>query len=94
MPPLTDPPDLLILATELAGVGGVDLPLEVSGIDSNAVVADGPERRLSIVGEVTLRLAEVFSGGQAPCDVLDRSHDVSDFLLEQGTVWGWEGPAA
>ncbi len=94
LPPLTDPPDLLILATELAGVGGVDLPLEVSGIDSNAVVADGPERRLSIVGEVTLRLAEVFSGGQAPCDVLDRSHDVSDFLLEQGTVWGWEGPAA
>ena len=89
-PPLADPPDLLILATELAGVGGVDLPLEVSGIDSNAVVADGPVRRLSIVGEVTLSLAEVFSGAQPLCDVLDRSHDVSDFLLERGDAWGWE----
>ena len=90
LPPLANPPDLLILATELAGVGGVDLPLEVSGTDSNAVVADGPVRRLSIVGEVTLSLAEVFSGGQPLCDVLDRSHDVSDFLLEQGETWGWE----
>lgn len=89
LPPLTDPPDLLVLATELAGIGGVELPLEVSGIDSNAVVA-GLERRLSIVGEVTLHLSEVFSGNQAPCDVLDRSHDVSDFLLDRGAVWGWE----
>ena len=90
LPPLADPPDLLILATELAGVGGVELPLEVSGTDSNAVVADGPVRRLSIVGEVSLSLAELFSGGQPLCDVLERSHDVSDFLLEQGEAWGWE----
>ncbi len=30
LPPLPKGPDLLVLATELAGVGGPDLPLEVS----------------------------------------------------------------
>ena len=34
LPPLPEPPDLLVLATELAGIGGVDLPVEVSAIDS------------------------------------------------------------
>ena len=34
LPPLPAGPDLLLLATELAGVGGPDLPLEVSAIDS------------------------------------------------------------
>src|SRR5216110_1600743 len=34
LPPLPRGPDLLVLATELAGVGGRDLPLEVSATDS------------------------------------------------------------
>ena len=42
LPPLPEPPDLLVLATELAGVGGVDLPVEVSAIDSFASVTDAP----------------------------------------------------
>jgi hypothetical protein len=41
MPPLPNGPDLLILATDLAGVGGPELPLEVSAIDSFASVTDG-----------------------------------------------------
>ena len=52
LPPLPDPPDLLVLATELAGVGGMDLPIEVSAIDSFATVTDAPERSLSIGGSV------------------------------------------
>jgi hypothetical protein len=40
LPPLPAGPDLLLLATELAGVGGPDLPLEVSAIDSFAAVTD------------------------------------------------------
>jgi hypothetical protein len=34
LPPLPKGPDLLILATELAGIGGTDPPLEVSATDS------------------------------------------------------------
>src|SRR5260370_14837367 len=34
LPPLPHGPDLLPLATELAGLGGPDLPLEASAIDS------------------------------------------------------------
>ena len=47
LPPLPSPPDLLVLATELAGVGGTQLPLEVSAIDSFASVTDAPERSLT-----------------------------------------------
>ena len=34
LPPLPAGPDLLQLALALSGIGGVDLPLEVSGIDA------------------------------------------------------------
>ena len=33
VPPLHSPPDLLVLATDLAGLAGVTLPVEVSAID-------------------------------------------------------------
>ena len=42
LPPLPEPPDLLVLATELAGIGGVELPVEVSAIDSFPSVTDAP----------------------------------------------------
>ncbi|MGH8993491.1 MAG: hypothetical protein ACRDZ7_18435, partial [Acidimicrobiia bacterium] len=44
LPPLAASPDLLLLATELAGVGGTDLPLEVSAIDSFPAATDAPQR--------------------------------------------------
>ena len=53
LPPLPKPPDLLVLATELAGIGGIDLPVEVSAIDSFPSVTDAPERSLSIVAKMT-----------------------------------------
>ena len=64
LPPLPHPPDLLVLATELAGVGGVDLPVEVSAIDSFASVTDAPERSLSIVARIPVELAEVYLGDE------------------------------
>ncbi len=87
LPPLSHPPDLLVLATELAGIGGADLPLEVSAIDSFASVTDAPRRSLSIVAGVQVPLAEAFVGGQVPCDVMDRCHAVSEFLLERAPDW-------
>jgi len=87
LPPLNRPPDLLVLATELAGVGGADLPLEVSAIDSFAAVTDAPRRTLSIVAGVQVPLAEAFMGGQVPCEVLDRCHEVSEFILERALDW-------
>ena len=41
LPPLPSGPDLLRLAIDLAGVGGIELPLEVSAIDSFANATDG-----------------------------------------------------
>jgi len=43
LPPLPHGPDLLRLAIDLAGVGGIELPLEVSAIDSYASATDAAE---------------------------------------------------
>jgi hypothetical protein len=87
LPPLPKGPDLLILATELAGVGGTDLPLEVSAIDSFPSVTDAPERSLAIVARIEVSLARVFLGQEQLCDVLDQCLAVSRYLLENAETW-------
>ena len=87
LPPLPKGPDLLVLATELAGVGGTDLPLEVSAIDSYAAVTDAPERTLTVVSRIEVGLDKIFLGQEQLCDVLDRCHSVSTYLLDRAPVW-------
>jgi hypothetical protein len=87
LPPLPKGPDLLVLATDLAGIGGPDLPLEVSAIDSFAAVTDAPERSLAIVARLELSLANVYMGQELLCDTLDRCLAVSQFLLERAPGW-------
>ena len=87
VPPLLSPPDLLVLATDLAGVGGVSLPVEVSAIDSYGAVTDAPERRLTLTGRASVSLVDVLMGRDQLCEVLDRSHEVSEYLLDR--VGGW-----
>ena len=87
LPPLPSGPDLLVLATELAGIGGPDLPLEVSAIDSFGSVTDAAERSLTIVARIEVGLDKIFLGQEQLCDVLDRCHDVSMFLLERAPAW-------
>ena len=87
MPPLPQAPDLLVLATELAGVGGPDLPLEVSAIDSFPSVTDAPERTLTIVARLEVSLTRVFIGQELLCEILDRCLAVSQYLLDRAPVW-------
>lgn len=87
LPPLTNGPDLLLLATELAGVGGMELPIEVSAIDSFASATDAPTRALNIVGSQEVSLAAMFEGEAIACETLDRCRDVSLHLL--GVAPGW-----
>ena len=88
LPPLPQPPDLLVLATDLAGVGGMDLPVEVSAIDSFPSVTDAPERSLSIVAKMTVDLADVYMNqDDAVTTALDRCKHVSLYLLERAPVW-------
>ncbi len=87
LPPLPKGPDLLVLATELAGIGGTDLPLEVSAIDSFASVTDAAERSLTIVARIEVGLDKIFLGQEQLCDVLDRCHEVSMFLLDRAPAW-------
>jgi hypothetical protein len=87
LPPLPTPPDLLVLATELAGLGGTELPVELSAIDSIPTVTDAPERSISVVARVDVELASVYLGEEILCETLDRCRSVSLFLLERAPVW-------
>ena len=87
LPPLPYPPDLLVLATELAGIGGMDLPVEVSAIDSFPTVTDAPERTLSMAAKVEVSLAKVYGGEEILCETLDRCRAVSLYLLERSPAW-------
>ena len=87
LPPLTQAPDLLVLATELAGVGGADLPLKVAAIDSTAEVTDASERTLSITASLELGLDELFMHRESLCDSLDNCYRVSEFLLDRAPAW-------
>ena len=87
LPPLPKGPDLLVLATELAGVGGPELPLEVSAIDSFASATDAAERSLNVIARQEVSLARVLGGEELLCDVLDRCLAVSRYLLDQAPAW-------
>jgi hypothetical protein len=87
LPPLPHGPDLLLLATELAGLGGPDLPLEVSAIDSIPAATDAPERSLRIVAHQRVSLLNIRDGDAVSCDVLERCLAVSRYLLEGAPDW-------
>lgn len=87
VPPLHSPPDLLVLATDLAGIGGVSLAVEVAAIDSYAAVTDAPERRLTLTGKSTVSLVDVLMGREQLCDVLDRSREISEYLVDRVGDW-------
>ena len=87
LPPMPKAPDLLRLTIDLAGVGGVDLPLEVSAIDSIASATDAAERRLTIVANQQVSLARILGGEELMCDTFDRCLAVSQYLLESSSEW-------
>ena len=87
LPPLPRPPDLLILATELAGVSGTALPVEVSATDTYMSVTDPATRSLSLMGRIDLPLRQMFMREIKTCDVLECAHEVSRWLLEQAIGW-------
>lgn len=87
LPPLQDAPDLLILATDLAGIGGQELPLKVQAIDSTAEVTDAPERMLAITAKLEVGLDDLFMHRENLCEIFDRCAAVSEFLLDRAPVW-------
>jgi hypothetical protein len=87
LPPLAYGPDLLLLTTELAGVGGPQLPLEVSAIDSFPSATDASERSLTVHARMQVSLARILSGEEVLCDMLDRCLAVSRYLLERAPAW-------
>ncbi len=87
LPPLKSCPDLLLLATDLAGIGGPDLPLQVSAIDSFGAVSEAVERSVSIVSRVEVSLTRIYLGQEVLCDVFDRCQAVAEWLLDRAPIW-------
>lgn len=88
LPTLARPPDLVVLAAEVAGIGGPNLPIEVSTVESTGALSTGADVRLAITGRVEVSLVDVMLGQEKLCDTLDRCRDVSEFLVEQADEWG------
>lgn len=91
LPPLANGPDLLVLATEIAGIGGTVLPAEVSAIDSFPTVTDGSQRSLSLVARVEISLTRVMVGEEMLCDALDKAREICQFLVQRAPAWLEEG---
>lgn len=87
LPPLPSGPDLLQLHLELAGVAGLDLPLEVSAIDSFPSSTDAPERSLTIVARQQVSLAKILVGEELLCEALEGCLAVSRHLLDAAPGW-------
>ena len=87
LPPLPDGPDLLLLATDLAGIGGMELPLDVSAIDAYAAVTDAPERSISITARVEVSINGMFTGQECLGSVLPKVAQISEFLLDRAPAW-------
>ena len=83
VPPLPRAPTCSRFALDLTGVGGVELPVEVSATDSFGSVTDAPERRLTIVARLQVSLARILAGEELLCEAFDKSLAVSRFLLER-----------
>lgn len=92
LPPLPSGPDLLRIAIELAGIGEMELPLEVSAVDSFASATDPSQRRLTIIARRTVSLSRIMQGEELLCEVFDRALAVSRFLLENVDNWMLEPP--
>jgi len=93
LPPVEKSPDLLIIATELAALGGTELPIEVSAVDSFLTVTDAPHRSLNFVARLEIPLADLYRGDFRAeernwvCNAFDRCHAISNYLLDQAPAW-------
>ncbi len=89
LPPLHLGPDLLVLATELASIGGTELPLQVSSVDRVAAVTDAAESTVNIEAQIALPLSLIYLGRDLEmiCDMLERSRSVCEFLLDRAQAW-------
>lgn len=87
LPPLETPPDLIMLSAELAGIGGIDLPIEVSSVESMGALSSSEDRRLSVVGVVKRSLVDLMFRQDSFCEVFDRVHEVSMHLVEHAGDW-------
>ncbi|MEI8127182.1 MAG: hypothetical protein WCG86_05115 [Actinomycetota bacterium] len=87
LPPMSKSPDLLNLAIDLAPVGGLELPLEVTATDTFANATDGAERRIAIVARHPISLARVAKGDDPLCDLFERGRHISEFLLQAADSW-------
>ena len=87
LPPMDNGPDLLVLATELAGIGGTVLPVEVSAIDSFPSVTDPAQRTLTIVARIDLSLRGILDGDDGMCEILNRCTEICNRLLAKAPSW-------
>ena len=86
-PGLKARPDLLVVSTDLAGIGGMELPITVSASELIADVVDVSKHSLQVVGKCQVSLVDVLMAREQLCEELDRAKAVSAYLLERVSGW-------
>ncbi len=87
LPAMATPPDLIILSTELAGIGGIDLPIDINAVQSMGALDDQTDTRLSVIGKAERSLVDFVFNPECLCEVLDRVHAVSMYFVEHADGW-------
>lgn len=86
-PDLKARPDLLVVSTDLAGIGGMELPITVSASELIASVTDVSAHSLQVVGKCQVSLVDVLMAREQLCEELDRAKAVSAYLVDRVTGW-------
>ena len=68
-------------------MGGRELPLDVSAIDSFPSATDAPQRSLTVVARQEVSLSEILEGEEMLCDAFERCLAVSRYLLSAAESW-------
>lgn len=87
LPPLQACPDLLVLATDLAGASGPEIALEITAADAYFGVIDAPQRSVNIVCRRSASLAHMFTGREDLSWLFERLAAVSEFLIDRAPAW-------
>ena len=87
IPPLPHGPDLLRLAIDLAGVGGIELPARDLGDRLVRIGDRSPRAEVDHRARREVSLARVLAGEELLCDAFDRTLAVSRFLLDAAPAW-------
>lgn len=93
LPPLSNGPNLLHLATDIAAIGGSELPLHVWAVDTIATVTDEASRTVNLEARMDVPLGLLNEDHEPIDEIFTRIREVTRYLHNQAPAWLSESPS-